>query len=188
MRCLGAVNVGAGLFQGFPIGSSVSKSAANDRAGVHSQVVSIIAALVTALVAIFFTQFFYWLPEATLGATTDLDVPSADMLAELNKELHNRNLRFMLTRVIAPVRLMLERAGVMKEIRLEDIFIEPTDAVLDYFISESDDSRLQELLHSGLVMLHDIVSARLPTAPPERQVSLAALAERLDQEIKHMEM
>ena len=118
-----------------------------------------------------------------LGATTDLDVPSADMLAELHKELRNRNLRFMLTRVITPVRLMLERAGVMKEIRPEDIFIEPTDAVLDYFISEYDDFRIQELLQSGLVMLHDIVSARLPTAPPERQAALTALAERLDQEI-----
>jgi len=122
-----------------------------------------------------------------LGATTDLDVPSADMLAELHKELRNRNLRFMLTRVIAPVRLMLERAGVMKEIRPEDIFIEPTDAVLDYFISEYDDSRIQELLHSGLVMLHNIVSARLPTAPPERQAALTALAERLDLEIKQIE-
>ena len=30
---LGAANFGAGLFQGFPIGSSLSKSAANDRAG-----------------------------------------------------------------------------------------------------------------------------------------------------------
>ena len=30
---LGAANFGAGVFQGFPIGSSLSKSAANDRAG-----------------------------------------------------------------------------------------------------------------------------------------------------------
>ena len=32
---LGAANFGAGLFQGFPIGSSLSKSAANDRAGAR---------------------------------------------------------------------------------------------------------------------------------------------------------
>jgi SulP family sulfate permease len=56
---LGAANVGAGLFQGFPIGSSLSKSAANDRAGAHSQMSAIIAAAVTALVALFFTQWFY---------------------------------------------------------------------------------------------------------------------------------
>ena len=41
---LGAANFGAGLFQGFPIGSSLSKSAANDQAGAHSQMSGIIAA------------------------------------------------------------------------------------------------------------------------------------------------
>jgi high affinity sulfate transporter 1 len=65
---LGAANLGAGLFQGFPIGSSLSKSAANDRAGARSQMSSIIAAGVTVIVALFFTQFFYALPEAALGA------------------------------------------------------------------------------------------------------------------------
>ena len=65
---LGAADFGAGLFQGFPIGSSLSKSAANDRAGAHSQMSGIIAAGGTALVALFFTQFFYALPEAALGA------------------------------------------------------------------------------------------------------------------------
>ena len=65
---LGAANFGAGIFQGFPIGSSLSKSAANDRAGAHSQMSGIIAAAVTVLVALFFTQWFYTLPEAALGA------------------------------------------------------------------------------------------------------------------------
>ena len=46
---LGAANLGAGLFQGFPIGSSLSKSAANDRAGAHSQMSGIIAAVVTVV-------------------------------------------------------------------------------------------------------------------------------------------
>src|SRR5512139_3672497 len=52
---LGFANFGAGLFQGFPIGSSLSKSAANDRAGAHSQMSGIIAAGVTIVVALFFT-------------------------------------------------------------------------------------------------------------------------------------
>lgn len=65
---VGASNVGAGLFQGFPIGASLSKSAVNDEAGAHSQMSGAVAALLTALVALFFTQLFYALPEATLGA------------------------------------------------------------------------------------------------------------------------
>ena len=65
---LGAANVGAGLFQGFPIGSSLSKTAANDAAGAKSQMSGIIAAGLTILVALFLTPLFRNLPEATLAA------------------------------------------------------------------------------------------------------------------------
>ena len=65
---IGAANMGAGLFQGFPIGSSLSKSAANDAAGAKSQMSGIVAALLTVVVALFFTPLFRNLPEATLAA------------------------------------------------------------------------------------------------------------------------
>ncbi len=65
---LGAANVGAGLFQGFPIGSSLSKSAANEAAGAKSQMSGIVAAGLTILVALFLTPLFAPLPEATLAA------------------------------------------------------------------------------------------------------------------------
>ena len=65
---LGAANVGAGLFQGFPIGSSLSKTAANDAAGAKSQMSGIIAAGLTIVVALFLTPIFTDLPEATLAA------------------------------------------------------------------------------------------------------------------------
>ena len=314
---IGAANVGAGLFQGFPIGSSLSKSAANDRAGAHTQLSGMIAAVVTAIVALFFTQWFYALPEATLGAiviiavssmvkveklkhlyhvrradfmlalvallavltfetlqalliavivsifalvwrssqhklavlgrvpdrldfsdvrrhpenqtihgllmvrpenglffanaagmreaimgeilacpepvkavlldlgaTTDLDVPSADMLAELAEELHKRDLRLMLTRMIMPVREMLERAGAMEQIRPKDVFVGPAEAVLDYLASQHDTLAVQELLRGGLLMIRDLLQARLTSAPDDRKAALAALAEGLDREIQ----
>ncbi len=65
---LGAANAGAGLFSGFPIGSSLSKSAANDRAGAHTPLSLVTAAAATALVALLLTPLFEQLPEATLGA------------------------------------------------------------------------------------------------------------------------
>ena len=65
---LGAANAGAGLFSGFPIGSSLSKSAANDRAGAHTPASLVVAAAATALVALLLTPLFEPLPEATLGA------------------------------------------------------------------------------------------------------------------------
>ena len=65
---LGAANIGAGLFQGFPIGASLSKTAASDAAGGTTQMAGIIAAVATALVALFLTPLFFNLPEAALGA------------------------------------------------------------------------------------------------------------------------
>jgi sulfate permease, SulP family len=65
---LGASNTAAGLFSGFPIGASLSKSAANDRVGAHTPASLVTAAAATALVALFLTPLFAPLPEATLGA------------------------------------------------------------------------------------------------------------------------
>jgi high affinity sulfate transporter 1 len=65
---LGAANFGAGMFQGFSIGSSLSKSAANDRAGAKTPVALIVCAVLTAMVAVFFTPFFAPLPETVLAA------------------------------------------------------------------------------------------------------------------------
>jgi sulfate permease, SulP family len=327
---LGAANVGAGLFQGFPIGSSLSKSAANDRAGARSQMSAIIAAAVTALVALFFTPWFYALPEATLGAivvvaisgmvkvaklkhlyrvrradfalaavallavltfetlqalllavivsllaliwhasqprmavlgrapnrlsfgdirrhpenktlpgllmvrpesglffanasalreaivgqvrtsaqpvtavlidlgaTTDLDVPSADMLAELHEQLHGLHVRLILARVITPVRQMLERAGVLEKIGLQNLFVDLTAAVLDYLSSRTDqtvagaaqpdpslDEELRDLLRSGLVSARDLLQAHQPTAPAGRQAVLQTIVGNIDQAIE----
>ena len=71
-----------------------------------------------------------------LGATTDLDVPSADMLGNLGEELGSRNVRFMIMHMITPVQQMLERAGALEKIRPQDIFAGPAEAVLDYLSSQ----------------------------------------------------
>lgn len=313
---LGAANFGAGLFQGFPIGSSLSKSAANDRAGARSQMSAIIAAAVTVIVALFFTQFFYALPEAALGAivivavsgmiklakikrlsrvrqsdfvlaivallavltfetlealliavivslfalvlrtsqpglvvlgrvpgrliwndirrypenqtipgllvvrplnvvffanaegfreaiitemtsspvpikavcldlgaTTDLDVPGADMLAALAEDLHRREARLMLMHVITPVRQMLEKAGAIEKIKPENLFVGPTEAVLEYLSSQSDAAEILELLRSGANSAVELLQAGISKAPADRQAKLAAIVESLEKEI-----
>ena len=65
---LGMSNAGAGLFQSFAVGVSLSRSAANDSAGARSQVSGIVAAALTIVVALFLTPLFTNLPEATLAA------------------------------------------------------------------------------------------------------------------------
>jgi len=65
---LGAANFGAGLFQGFPVGSSLSTSAANDGAGAKSPLSLIVGASAVVLVALFLTGTLENLPEPTLAA------------------------------------------------------------------------------------------------------------------------
>jgi MFS superfamily sulfate permease-like transporter len=119
-----------------------------------------------------------------LGATTDLDVPSADMLLELSEELHRREIRFMMSRMIMPVRQMLERAGVFGKIKPRDIFSGPGEAALDYLSTQYDDAGILELLNSGANEVHSLIQYSLNTAPPERRAALSMIADRIRQGIK----
>ncbi len=105
---LGASNFGAGLFQGFPIGASLSKSAANDEAGAHSEMSAIVAAGLTALVALFFTQLFYALPEATLGAIVIVAVSHMVKVKEMRHLYHVRKVDFGLAIVALLAVLTIE--------------------------------------------------------------------------------
>ena len=91
---IGAANTGAGLFTGFPIGSSLSKSAANDRAGARTPASLVTAAAATALVALFLTPLFEPLPEATLGAIVVVAVSSMMKVAKMRRlwQLRRRRL------------------------------------------------------------------------------------------------
>lgn len=93
---LGAANIGAGLFQGFPIGSSLSKSAANDAAGAKSQMSGIVAAGLTILVALFLTPLFAPLPEATLAAIVVVAVSGMFKWREMLRLYRLRRLDFAL--------------------------------------------------------------------------------------------
>ncbi len=96
---LGAANVGAGLFQSFPAGSSLSKSAANDGAGAKTQMSGLVAAALTILVALFLTPLFTNLPEATLGAIVITAVSRMFKWRELLRFYKLRRLDFVLALV-----------------------------------------------------------------------------------------
>ncbi|PKL66890.1 MAG: SulP family inorganic anion transporter [Methanobacteriales archaeon HGW-Methanobacteriales-1] len=68
LLALGASNVLVGLFQGLPIGGTLSRTAVNDDNGAKSQLSGGIAALLIIVVLLFFTGVFYNLPEAILAA------------------------------------------------------------------------------------------------------------------------
>jgi MFS superfamily sulfate permease-like transporter len=65
---MGAANAAAGLFQGFAVSGSASRTAAVEGAGGGSQMVSLIAAVLVLVTAAFLTPLFTDLPEPVLGA------------------------------------------------------------------------------------------------------------------------
>jgi MFS superfamily sulfate permease-like transporter len=93
---LGTANLGAGLFQGFSIGASLSKSAANDAAGARSQLSGIFAAALTVVVALFLTPLFYNLPEATLAAIVIVAVSGMIKIGPIRRLYHIRKADFWL--------------------------------------------------------------------------------------------
>lgn len=96
---LGASNAGAGLFQSFAVGVSLSRSAANDGAGARSQVSGLVAAGLTMLVALFLTPLFYSLPEATLAAIVVVAVARMFKWESIQRLYRVRRMDFVLAMI-----------------------------------------------------------------------------------------
>ena len=65
---LGASNLGAGLFQGFPVDASLSRSAVGAGAGVRTRLSGLFVAVLIVATMLFLTPLFDGLPQATLAA------------------------------------------------------------------------------------------------------------------------
>jgi MFS superfamily sulfate permease-like transporter len=68
MIALGAANVAAGLFQGFSISSSSSRTPVAEQAGAKTQVTGVVGAICIALLLVFAPTLLQNLPNAALGA------------------------------------------------------------------------------------------------------------------------
>ncbi|MFN3975546.1 MAG: SulP family inorganic anion transporter [Aquificaceae bacterium] len=64
----GLANIAAGLFKGFPVGGSFSRSALNYQLGAKTPIASVITGLVVGLTLLLLAPLFYYLPKATLSA------------------------------------------------------------------------------------------------------------------------
>ena len=65
---IGAANIAAGFFQGFPVSTSGSRTAVAEQAGSRSQVTGVVGAGVITLVLVFATGAMEFVPQPTLGA------------------------------------------------------------------------------------------------------------------------
>ncbi len=64
----GLANIVAGIFKGFPVGGSFSRSALNFQLGAKSPMAGVITGAVIGLTLLFLAPAFYYLPKATLSA------------------------------------------------------------------------------------------------------------------------
>lgn len=65
---LGAANLAAGFFSGYPVTGGFSRTAVNAQAGARTGVAAIVTAVVIVVTLLFLTPLFYFLPKAVLAA------------------------------------------------------------------------------------------------------------------------
>lgn len=65
----GAANVSAAFTGGYPVTGGVSRSVVNFAAGANTGLASIITGILVAITVMFFTSWFYFLPQTCLAAT-----------------------------------------------------------------------------------------------------------------------
>jgi len=80
---LGAANVAAGLFGGYPVTGGFSRTAVNDTAGARTPLASLITAGIVLATIAFLTPLFASLPNAALGAIIVMAVVGLVDIAEM---------------------------------------------------------------------------------------------------------
>ncbi|MFL5767862.1 MAG: SulP family inorganic anion transporter [Actinomycetota bacterium] len=94
---IGAANIGAGLFQGFPVSTSGSRTAVAEQAGAKTQVTGLVGALVIALMLLFVPGLFQNLPSATLAAVVITAALSLADIAGVRRLWVQRRVEFWLS-------------------------------------------------------------------------------------------
>ena len=91
---LGASNVFSGLFSGFAVDASLSKTVVNENSGAKTLMSSIFSGIFLIITLIFLTPLFYNLPEATLAAIIIYAVMSLLNVKELKRYYRIRKTEF----------------------------------------------------------------------------------------------
>ena len=94
---IGAANIAAGLFQGFPVSTSGSRTAVADQAGSRSQVTGLVGAAVIAVVLVFATGLMQYVPQPTLGAIVIAAALSLADVAGTRRLWQQRRMEFWLS-------------------------------------------------------------------------------------------
>ena len=94
---IGAANIFAGFFQGFPVSTSGSRTAVAEQAGSRSQVTGVVGAAVITVVLVFATGLMQYVPQPTLGAIVIAAALSLADLPATRRLWHQRRTEFTLS-------------------------------------------------------------------------------------------
>ena len=94
---IGAANIAAGFFQGFPVSTSGSRTAVAEQAGSRSQVTGVVGAGVITLVLVFATGAMEFVPQPTLGAIVIVAALSLADIAGTRRLWRQRRVEFTLS-------------------------------------------------------------------------------------------
>ena len=85
LLALGAANVAAGLWQGYPVAGGLSQSTVNDKAGAKTPLALVIASIAIALCLVFLTGLIANLPNVVLAAIVLVAVAGLIKIPELRR-------------------------------------------------------------------------------------------------------
>jgi len=94
---LGAANLAAGLFQGFPISSSSSRTPVAEAAGAKTQLTGVVGALAVALLLLVAPQLLHSLPTSALAAVVIASAIGLFEIADLRRILRIQPWEFWLS-------------------------------------------------------------------------------------------
>jgi high affinity sulfate transporter 1 len=94
---LGAANLAAGVFQGFPLSASSTRTAVAESSGARTQMAGVVAALAIALILVFGNNLFRNLPSSSLAAVVIVAGLSLFDLASFRWLLRVRPTEFLLS-------------------------------------------------------------------------------------------
>ena len=125
MIAVGASNVGAGLFQGFAISVSSSRTAVAEQSGTKTQVASLVGAGLVALMLVAVPGLLKDLPQTALAAVVIMAAVSLADIAVLRRFAHVRKTALLLS--------LVATAGVVFFGVLEGILIAAILSILLFF-------------------------------------------------------
>ncbi len=148
LLALGAVNIGAGLMQGFPISSSGSRTVLGNALGNKTQLFSLVAMVTVLGVLLFLRPLLSLFPQAALGALVIYAATRLIEISEFVRLLRFRNTEFALA--------IVTTLGVLATDLLVGIAIAISLSVIDLFarVARPHDAVLGKVL--GLAGWHDI--------------------------------